>query len=122
MTKERPTAHPRSTPPGSVRPADANPTLVALTARVVLLVAVGLSLFPPTALSTIAMRITSVPIPLWQVAVSVSLLILCAGGAVWVAGRAFRLGMLQYGQRLNWRKLFGVKRETSRDPETWRKP
>lgn len=45
MTKERPTAHPRSTPPGSVRPADANPTLVALTARVVLLVAVGLSLY-----------------------------------------------------------------------------
>lgn len=45
MTKERPAAHPRSTPPGSVRPGDANPTLVALTARVVLLVAVGLSLY-----------------------------------------------------------------------------
>ena len=70
--------------------------------------AIGLSLFPPTALSTIAMRIMSVPIPLWQVAVSVSLLILCAGGAVWVAGRAFRLGMLQYGQRLNWRELLQI--------------
>lgn len=45
MTKERPAAHPRSTPPGSVRPADANPTLIALTAGVVLLVAVGLSLY-----------------------------------------------------------------------------
>jgi len=45
MTNERPAAHPRSTPSGSVRPADANPTLIAVTARVVLLVAVGLSLY-----------------------------------------------------------------------------
>jgi len=74
--------------------------------------AIGLSLFPPTALSTIAMRIMSVPIPFWQVAVSVTLLVLSAGGAVWLAGRAFRLGMLRYGQRLNWRELFSVKRKT----------
>jgi ABC-2 type transport system permease protein len=67
--------------------------------------AIGLSLFPPTALTTTAMRIMSVPIPLWQIAVSVTLLVLCAGGAVWLGGRAFRLGMLRYGQRLNWREL-----------------
>ena len=70
--------------------------------------AVGLSLFPPTSLSTFAMRMMSVPIPLWQVIVSVTLLILSAGGAVWVAGRAFRLGMLRYGQRLNWRELLQI--------------
>jgi ABC-2 type transport system permease protein len=70
--------------------------------------AIALSLFPPTALSTTAMRIMSVPIPPWQVAVSVTLLLLSAGGAVWLAGRAFRLGMLRYGQRLNWRELFKV--------------
>ena len=74
--------------------------------------AVALSLFPPTALSTTAMRIMSVPIPLWQIAVSVTLLVLSAGGAVWLAGRAFRLGMLRYGQRLDWRELFNVKRKT----------
>jgi ABC-2 type transport system permease protein len=74
--------------------------------------AIALSLFPPTALSTFAMRIMSVPIPPWQVAVSVALLILCAAGAVWIAGRAFRLGMLRYGQQLNWRELFNVKRKT----------
>ncbi|MGA9351025.1 MAG: ABC transporter permease [Anaerolineae bacterium] len=74
--------------------------------------AIGLSLFPPTALSTFAMRTMSVPVPFWQVAVSVTLLTLCAGGAVWLAGRAFRLGMLRYGQRLNWRELFSVKRQT----------
>jgi len=74
--------------------------------------AIGLSLFPPTSLTTVAMRMMSVPIPLWQVAVSVTLLVLCAGGAVWLAGRAFRLGMLRYGQRLDWRELFNVKRKT----------
>jgi ABC-2 type transport system permease protein len=70
--------------------------------------AIALSLFPPTALSTFAMRIMSVPIPPWQVAVSVGLLILCAAGAVWVAGKAFRLGMLRYGQQLNWRELLQI--------------
>lgn len=79
--------------------------------------AIALSLFPPTALSTTAMRIMSVPIPLWQIAVSVALLVLCAAGAVWLAGRAFRLGMLRYGQQLNWRELF--QRQTSRE---WRNP
>jgi len=74
--------------------------------------AIGLSLFPPTALSAFAIRMMSVPIPFWQIAVSVTLLVLCAGGAVWVAGRAFRLGMLRYGQRLNWRELVNVKRKT----------
>jgi ABC-2 type transport system permease protein len=73
--------------------------------------AIGLSLFPPTALSTFAIRMLSVPVPFWQVVISATLLILCAGGAVWVAGRAFRLGMLRYGQRLNWRELFSVKRQ-----------
>ena len=27
-------------------------------------------------------------------------------GALWLAGRAFRLGMLRYGKRLTWRELF----------------
>ena len=81
--------------------------------------AIGLSLFPLTALSTTAMRIMSVPIPFWQIAVSVALLILSAGGAVWLAARIFRLGMLRYGKRPNWRELLqgettNVKRQTSR--------
>jgi len=80
---------------------------------------IGLSLFPPTALTTFAMRIMSVPIPLWQIAVSVTLLVLSAGGAVWLAARIFHLGMLRYGKRLSWRELFqgatsNVERQTSR--------
>jgi ABC-2 type transport system permease protein len=81
--------------------------------------AIGLSLFPPTALTTTAMRIMSVPIPPWQTAISVTLLVLSAVGAVWLAARIFRLGMLRYGKRLGWREILqgeasNVERQTSR--------
>jgi ABC-2 type transport system permease protein len=72
---------------------------------------VGLSLFPVTALPTLSMRLAFSQVPTWQIVVSAALMTLCAGGAVWLAGRAFRLGMLRYGQRLNWRELFHVKRD-----------
>jgi hypothetical protein len=32
--------------------------------------------------------------------------IACAVGAIWMAGRAFRLGMLRYGKKVAWRELF----------------
>jgi len=85
--------------------------------------AIGLSLFPLTALTTFAMRIMSVPIPFWQIAASVALLILSAAGAVWLAARIFRLGMLRYGKRLNWREILqgeasNVERQT---PRKWGK-
>jgi ABC-2 type transport system permease protein len=68
--------------------------------------AVGLSLFPVTALPTFSLRLAFSQVPLWQVAASVVILALSALGALWLAARAFRLGMLRYGQRLNWRELF----------------
>jgi ABC-2 type transport system permease protein len=45
-------------------------------------------------------------IPGWQIAVSAIILVVCAAGAIWLAGRAFRLGMLRYGKRLAWREIF----------------
>jgi ABC-2 type transport system permease protein len=68
--------------------------------------AVAMSFFPLTAPMTIALRIGFVTIPTWQVIVSVIILVLSAIGAVWLAGRAFRLGMLRYGQRLRWKEIF----------------
>ena len=68
--------------------------------------AVVLSLLPFTALATISMRYIFTIIPAWQVIVCVCFQVLYAVGAIWLASRAFRLGMLRYGQRLNWRKLF----------------
>ena len=76
-------------------------------------VAVGLSFFPLTAPITLAIRAGFAPVPPWQLVFSILLLIIFALAAVWFAGRAFRLGMLRYGQRVPWRDFLGLdpKRE-----------
>lgn len=74
--------------------------------------AIVLSFFPLTAPITILMRMTFTSLPAWQIALNVLVLVLVAGFSVWLAGRAFRLGMLQYGKRLSFKDLFG-KRETA---------
>lgn len=71
--------------------------------------AVAMSLFPLTAPTTIALRIGFTTIPTWQIIASVTILILSATGAVWLAGRAFRLGMLRYGQRLRLKEIFSQR-------------
>lgn len=68
--------------------------------------AVGLSLFPLTAPTTIMLRQGMTNLPNWQIALSSVILILSAIAAIWLAGRAFRLGMLRYGKRLAWREVF----------------
>lgn len=68
--------------------------------------AIGLSLFPPTSVATFSLRIAFSSVPAWQIVASVALTTACAVGSLWLAGRAFRLGMLRYGQRLNWHRLF----------------
>jgi ABC-2 type transport system permease protein len=68
--------------------------------------AIAMTLFPLTAPMTIAIRMGFTTIPTWQYVTSLVLLIISAAGAVWLAGRAFRLGMLRYGQRLRWREIF----------------
>jgi ABC-2 type transport system permease protein len=69
--------------------------------------AIGFSLFPTTALPTMSFRVAFSQVPLWQMVTSFGILLLSACAAVWMAGRAFRLGMLRYGQNLNWRELLG---------------
>jgi ABC-2 type transport system permease protein len=68
--------------------------------------AIAMTLFPLTAPMTIAIRLGFSTIPTWQLVTSFILLVLSAIGAVWLAGRAFRLGMLRYGQRLRWKEIF----------------
>ena len=68
--------------------------------------AVGLSLFPLTAPITLPLRAAFTEVPAWQIGVSLLLLVACAIGALWLAGRTFRLGMLRYGKRLAWREVF----------------
>lgn len=69
--------------------------------------AITLSLLPFTSLTTIGFRSIFSVVPAWQIAVSVSIQTLCAVGAIWLAVRAFRLGMLRYGKRLRLSEIFG---------------
>jgi ABC-2 type transport system permease protein len=68
--------------------------------------ATALSLFPLTAPVTMSMRVGFATIPAWQIGLSVALLVLSAWGALWLAARTFRVGMLQYGKRLSLRQIF----------------
>jgi ABC-2 type transport system permease protein len=68
--------------------------------------AIAMTLFPLTAPMTIAIRMGFTTIPTWQLITSFALLVISAAGAVWLAGRAFRLGMLRYGQRVHWKEIF----------------
>jgi ABC-2 type transport system permease protein len=67
--------------------------------------AVLMSILPFTSLMTVGMRNLFTIVPAWQVMASVVVQALCAVGAIWLASRAFRIGMLRYGQRLTFRNL-----------------
>lgn len=72
-------------------------------------VAVLLSMLPFTALMTVAMRSVLMIVPLWQVAVSFTFQALLAAVSVWIAVRAFKAGMLRYGQRLRLKDILPRK-------------
>jgi ABC-2 type transport system permease protein len=44
-------------------------------------------------------RITVLMPPVWEIALSVAILLLSIWGVLWVAGRIFRVGLLMYGKR-----------------------
>jgi ABC-2 type transport system permease protein len=69
------------------------------------LVSQVLSFFPLTAPVTLTLRMAFTVIPLWQLGLNFLELVLAAVLAVWLASRAFRLGMLQYGHRLTLRQI-----------------
>ena len=64
-------------------------------------IAVVLSLFPLTSPLTLLVRYGMTSIPAWQLIAAIVLLVLTAVGAMWLAARIFRIGMLRFGQRVN---------------------
>ena len=72
--------------------------------------AIALSMFPLTAPVTMLIRDGLTILPAWQIAACAAIQILSAAVTIWVAGRAFRLGMLRYGQRLKLREVFARQR------------
>jgi ABC-2 type transport system permease protein len=73
-------------------------------------IAIFFSFFPLTAALTVLIRYAFSSVPSWQIAVSAGILIVTAVGSLWLAGRVFRLGMLRYGQRMNWKEIFRATR------------
>ena len=69
-----------------------------------------LSFFPGTSVITIAARSLFIEVPGWQIAVALVITIVFAVTAVWLAGKAFRMSMLRYGQRLKLLEIVGQKR------------
>jgi ABC-2 type transport system permease protein len=65
-----------------------------------------LSFIPITAPIAMLLRMSFTIVPTWQVVLASMILILSAIFAIWFAGRAFRLGMLQYGKRLTIKEVF----------------
>ena len=65
-----------------------------------------MSIFPLTSPLSLPLRAAFTHIPEWQLILSLALLAISAVLAVWLAGRAFRLGMLRYGQRLKFKEIF----------------
>ncbi len=79
--------------------------------------AVGLSMFPPTAATTMMLRMSAASvsgaiIPPWQIAVSIGLLALFAVGSLLLGSRLFRLGMLLYGKSPNLPEIMRILRQS----------
>jgi ABC-2 type transport system permease protein len=68
-------------------------------------IAVLLSLFPLTSPLTMLVRYGMTSVPAWQVGLSILLLAASAGGAMWLAGRIFRIGMLRFDTGVKWSEV-----------------
>jgi ABC-2 type transport system permease protein len=67
--------------------------------------AVIMTLMPFMSLMTIALRSLFFDIPLWQILASIVIQSGVAVLAIWLAAKAYRLGMLRYGKRLSLKEL-----------------
>lgn len=61
--------------------------------------AVALSLIPFSAPISMLMRMTSTAVPIWQLAVSLGVLVLTAVGMIWLMARLFRVQTLLSGEK-----------------------
>lgn len=71
--------------------------------------ATGLSLFPFTSPITLIIRLSVTQLPGWQVILSLGLQLITAIFLIWIAGRAFRVGMLQYSKRLSLKDILTIR-------------
>jgi ABC-2 type transport system permease protein len=58
-----------------------------------------LSLFPPCTPIVMCLRMAAMAVPVWQLGLSLALMVLSIYGMMWVATRIYRVGILMYGKR-----------------------
>lgn len=69
-------------------------------------IAIFLSYFPLSAPITLALRMVFSTIPDWQWLIFIIIQVAFSVFMIWLAARAFRIGMLQYGKRIRLGQLF----------------
>jgi ABC-2 type transport system permease protein len=57
------------------------------------------SFFPPTAPFVMMLRLGVGPVPIWQLLVSIALMLLAIWAVLWFSSRLYRVGILMYGKR-----------------------
>jgi len=45
-------------------------------------------------------------VPVWQIAITVGVLVLLALFSLWLSGKIFRIGMLRYGKKVSLKEAF----------------
>ncbi len=61
---------------------------------------IGLSMIPFTAPTIMPLRLAFGFVPAWQVAACIGILTVSAAFTIWLAARAYEIGMMQYGKRI----------------------
>ncbi len=73
-------------------------------------IAVGFSLFPLTSPIVMLMRLPSgigeAGVPIWELLLSLALLIITFIGIVWLAAKIYRVGILMYGKKPTYKELY----------------
>ena len=64
-----------------------------------------LSLFPFFSPMLMMVRISASPVPIWQIALSVFLMIFAFIASIWVAARIYRVGILMYGKKPSFKDI-----------------
>ncbi len=67
--------------------------------------AVVLSLIPFTSPIPMVVRVAMIDVPVWELTASLALMVLFIYGAIWMAGRIYRVGILSYGKKPTLRDL-----------------
>lgn len=74
-----------------------------------------LSFLPLTSLLTVGFRSIFIQVPLWQILTSIVIQLMFVAGALWLAVRSFRIGILRIGKRISWDELFSKNKHVAGD-------